>query len=300
MLIRQFLDYLRYERGYSALTVQNYGKDLKDFESYVENLDSHLSLEKVDSDVIRDWMESMMDRGNTATTICRRLSAVRSFYRFALSVGIVKSDPALVVKGPKKGRPLPQFLREEEIGTLLDGDGMWGDGFKDIRARTILDVFYETGIRLAELTGLDDKDVDFAGSQLKVTGKRNKQRIIPFGRELRDELEHYLLLRARCCGRESGPLFVDAQGMRLTVAQVRRQVRFYLSQVTSLTKRTPHVLRHTFATVMLNNGADLTAVKELLGHESLATTEIYTHTSFAELRKEYEKAHPRGGNGKKE
>ena len=290
MLIRQFLDYLRYERGYSALTVQNYGKDLKDFESYVENLDSHLSLEKVDSDVIRDWMESMMDRGNTATTICRRLSAVRSFYRFALSVGIVKSDPALVVKGPKKGRPLPQFLREEEIGTLLDGDGMWGDGFKDVRARTILDVFYETGIRLAELTGLDDKDVDFAGSQLKVTGKRNKQRVIPFGRGLGEVLRIYINVRDANVSREDGALFVTVKGKRMNADQVRYEVKKNVARVSTLKKRSPHVLRHTFATAMLNHGAGIESVKKLLGHQSVGTTEIYTHTTFEQLRKVYNEA----------
>ena len=290
MLIRQFLDYLRYERGYSALTVQNYGKDLKDFESYVENLDSHLSLEEVDSDVIRDWMESMMDRGNTATTICRRLSAVRSFYRFALSVGIVKSDPALVVKGPKKGRPLPQFLREEEIGTLLDGDGMWGDGFKDVRARTILDVFYETGIRLAELTGLDDKDVDFAGSQLKVTGKRNKQRVIPFGRGLGEVLRIYINVRDANVSREDGALFVTVKGKRMNADQVRYEVKKNVARVSTLKKRSPHVLRHTFATAMLNHGAGIESVKKLLGHQSVGTTEIYTHTTFEQLRKVYNEA----------
>ena len=290
MLIRRFLDYLRYERGYSALTVQNYGKDLKDFESYVENLDSHLSLETVDSDVIRDWMGSMMDRGNTATTICRRLSAVRSFYRFALCEGIVKSDPALVVKGPKKGRPLPQFLREEEIGTLLDGDGMWGDGFKDVRARTILDVFYETGIRLAELTGLDDKDIDFAGSQLKVTGKRNKQRVIPFGRRLGEALRLYINVRDANVSREDGALFVTVKGKRMNADQVRYEVKKNVARVSTLKKRSPHVLRHTFATAMLNHGAGIESVKKLLGHQSVGTTEIYTHTTFEQLRKVYNKA----------
>ena len=290
MLIRRFLDYLRYERGYSALTVQNYGKDLKDFESYVENLDSHLSLETVDSDVIRDWMGSMMDRGNTATTICRRLSAVRSFYRFVLCEGIVKSDPALVVKGPKKGRPLPQFLREEEIGTLLDGDGMWGDGFKDVRARTILDVFYETGIRLAELMGLDDKDIDFAGSQLKVTGKRNKQRVIPFGRRLGEALRLYINVRDANVSREDGALFVTVKGKRMNADQVRYEVKKNVARVSTLKKRSPHVLRHTFATAMLNHGAGIESVKKLLGHQSVGTTEIYTHTTFEQLRKVYNEA----------
>ena len=290
MMIRQFLDYLRYERGYSALTVQSYGEDLKDFQSYVENLDSHLSLLSVDSDIIRDWMESMMDRGNTATSICRRLSAVRSFYRFALSRGLVEADPAHMVKGPKKGRPLPQFLREEEMGQLLDGEGMWGDGFKDVRARTILDVFYETGIRLSELTGLDDTAVDLAGRQLKVTGKRNKQRVVPFGPGLEQTLRHYIYVRDAAMARSSAALFVTEKGVRLNPGQVRYEVKKHLSRVSTLKKRSPHVLRHTFATAMLNHGAGIESVRKLLGHRSVGTTEIYTHTTFEQLKRVYNKA----------
>ena len=225
MMIEQFLDYLRYERGFSALTVQNYGKDLRAFESYVENLDNHLSLESADSDAIRDWMESMMDRGNTATSICRRLSALRSFYRFAVSRGLVKSDPARVVKNPKVGRPLPQFLREEELDVLLDGEGMWGDSFKDVRARTVLAVFYETGIRLAELIGLDDVDVDLAGLQLRVTGKRNKQRLVPFGPGLEKTIRHYINVRDKSVARATAALFVTTKGARMNADQVRYEVK---------------------------------------------------------------------------
>ena len=290
MMIEQFLDYLRYERGFSALTVQNYGKDLRAFKSYVENLDSHLSLESADSDVIRDWMESMMDRGNTATSICRRLSALRSFYRFAVSRGLVKSDPARVVKNPKVGRPLPQFLREEELDVLLDGEGMWGDSFKDVRARTVLAVFYETGIRLAELTGLDDVDVDLAGLQLRVTGKRNKQRLVPFGPGLEKTIRHYINVRDKSVARATAALFVTTKGARMNADQVRYEVKKNISRVSTLHKRTPHVLRHTFATAMINHGAGIESVQKLLGHQSLETTKVYTHATFEQLKRVYNKA----------
>ena len=290
MMIEQFLDYLRYERGFSALTVQNYGKDLRAFESYVENLDSHLSLESADSDVIRDWMESMMDRGNTATSICRRLSALRSFYRFAVSRGHVKSDPARVVKNPKVGRPLPQFLREEELDVLLDGEGMWGDSFKDVRARTVLAVFYETGIRLAELTGLDDVDVDLAGQQLRVTGKRNKQRLVPFGPGLEKTIRNYINVRDKSVARATAALFVTTKGARMNADQVRYEVKKNISRVSTLQKRTPHVLRHTFATAMVNHGAGIESVQKLLGHQRLETTKVYTHTTFEQLKRVYNKA----------
>ena len=290
MMIEQFLDYLRYERGFSALTVQNYGKDLRAFESYVENLDSHLSLESADSDVIRDWMESMMDRGNTATSICRRLSALRSFYRFAVSRGHVKSDPARVVKNPKVGRPLPQFLREEELDVLLDGEGMWGDSFKDVRARTVLAVFYETGIRLAELTGLDDVDVGLAGQQLRVTGKRNKQRLVPFGPGLEKTIRNYINVRDKSVARATAALFVTTKGARMNADQVRYEVKKNISRVSTLQKRTPHVLRHTFATAMVNHGAGIESVQKLLGHQRLETTKVYTHTTFEQLKRVYNKA----------
>lgn len=193
-MIKEFLNYLQYERNRSALTVKSYGEDARAFESYFKNLDTHLSWESVDSDIIRDWMESMMDKGNTAASINRRLSAVRSLYRFALSRGFVEHDPSRGVFGPKKNLSLPYFLREEEMDRLLD-PGRWSDAYGDVCLRTMLMVFYETGVRLSELTGLDNASVDLANSELKVTGKRNKQRVIPFGDELRETLCTYIYKR---------------------------------------------------------------------------------------------------------
>ena len=293
-MTEEFLNYLRYERNRSELTVRTYRRSLEDFESYFKNRDCQLSWESVDSDIIRDWMESMMDKGDMASTVNNCLSAVRSFFRFALARHLVEKDPAYAIKGPKKQKPLPQFVREEEMNRLIDIPEMWGDHYKDVRARTIIILFYETGIRLAELIGLDDKDIDFATHQLKVTGKRNKQRIVPFGMELERELRQYQERRNReVLDSKSTAFFLNDKGERMARHQVEAIVKKHLSMVTTLKKRSPHVLRHSFATAMLNNGAGLESVRKLLGHESVATTEIYTHTTFEQLKKVYENAHPR-------
>ena len=293
LMIEDFLNYLRYERNRSDLTVRNYERSLRDFESYFKNRESHLSWESVDSDLIRDWMESMMDKGDMASTVNNCLSAVRSFFRFALSRGLVSSDPAHNVKGPKKKKPLPQFVREGEMNRLIDLPEMWGDSYNDVRARTIIILFYETCIRLAELVGLNDQDIDFANHQLKVTGKRNKQRIVPFGEELEQTLKVYMQQRDGQTVKQDAALFLNNKGCRISRSVVSKIVRTGLSRVTTMKKRSPHVLRHSFATAMLNNGAGLESVRKLLGHASVATTEIYTHTTFEQLKRVYKNAHPR-------
>lgn len=293
IMIRRFMDYLQFERNYSAKTIKEYGDDLREFEAFFGDLDCELTWDTVDSDVIRAWLESMMDKGNAATSVNRRLSAVRSFYRFALSHGLVCADPAHSVTGPKKHKPLPQFVREKEMDCLLD-EAMWNlDDFGDLRARTILLVFYETGVRVSELVGLDDVMVDLDTCRMKVTGKRNKQRIIPFGTGLRDELANYIKVRDASVDKKSPALFLSDKGERVKYGFVLYEVKKHLSRVCTLKKRSPHVLRHTFATSMLNHGAGLESVKKLLGHQSLSTTEIYTHTTFEQLKKVYKSAHPR-------
>ena len=292
MMIDQFLDYLRYERNASPQTVQTYEESLRAFDSYLTFRDNGLSIDSVDTDLIRDWMESLMDKGNSASTINKNLSALRSFYRFALKRGLVKKDPAHAVTGPKKSKPLPQFLREGEMDRLLDGLE-WDSSFNNVRARTILLLFYEAGLRRSELVGLDDKDIDYDAAQLKVTGKRNKQRIVPFGAELAEQLKSYQAVRREKFGETCGAMFLSDKGERISGEQVYQIVRKYLSMVTSLKKRSPHVLRHTFATAMLNNGAGLESIRNLLGHASVSTTEIYTHTTFEQLKRIYKEAHPR-------
>lgn len=291
-MIGEFLDYLRFEKNRSELTVSSYAEDLKDFEAYFKNLDMLLSWETVDADVIRGWMESMMDKGNRATSVNRRLSALRSFYRYALAHQKVARDPSRMIKGPKKAKPLPQFLKEDEMNRLLDVVE-WGDDFESVRARTMLMTFYETGIRLSELTGLDDTAIDWANHAVKVLGKRNKQRIIPLGEELEHTLLIYIRVRDEQVKAGNGALFVTRKGERMSGDQVRNEVKRCLSLVSTLSKRSPHVLRHTFATAMLNHEAGLESVKKLLGHESLSTTEIYTHTTFEQLKRVYQEAHPR-------
>ena len=287
-----FLDYLKLERNYSPATVKHYRDDLKEFERFFQGLDQQLSWESVDSDIVRRWMEYMMDKGNAASSVNRRLSALRSFYRYALRRNLVVKDPVHGIQGPKRKRPLPQFLKESEMDQLLD-ERMWTDSYKDVLARTIIVTFYETGVRISELIGLNDKDVDYINCEIKVTGKRDKQRIIPFGDELFKTLTAYQQQRDVETESESVAFFRTEKGKRVTDEQVRQMVKINLSKVSTLKKRSPHVLRHTFATAMLNHDAGLESVKKLLGHESLSTTEIYTHTTFEQLKKVYNNAHPR-------
>ena len=291
-MIEQFLDYIRYERNLSPQTVLTYEHSLHDLESYFKGLDDSLDWKSIDSDIIRDWLAFMLDKGAKATSVNTALSAVRSFFRFALGRKLLEKDPAHLIEGPKKSKPLPQFVREKEMNELLD-DIEWGTTYKDVRARTIILMLYETGVRVSELTGLDDADIDFTTGQLKVTGKRNKQRIVPFGEELAAVMQQYRELRDAQVVRQSEALLLTEKGERMTRCQVYGIVRRNLSMVTTLKKRSPHVLRHSFATAMLNNGAGLESVKKLLGHESLETTEIYTHTTFEQLKRVYKEAHPR-------
>lgn len=292
-LVEQFLEYERSERRRSPLTVQSYGKDLASFEAYLQERGDGLDVATADRDLIRGWLESQMDKGNTATTVNRRLSALHTFYRFALSNGMVERDPSYGLRGPKKAKLLPSYLKEKEADELLDA-ALRGEGtYKEACVHAIVTVFYETGIRISELVGLDDADVDTEAMQLKVTGKGNKQRVVPFGDGLAEAIESYRVVRARLEGRDAKAMFVTEKGQRVTASQVRYEVKKEISKVSTLKKRTPHVLRHTFATAMLNHGAGIESIKKLLGHESVSTTEIYTHTTFEQLKRVYKQAHPR-------
>ena len=292
MLIESFLDYLRLERNYSERTIVSYQTDLKEFEGFLKEAETELDWKKVHADLVRRWMIHLMDNGRAATSVNRKLSSLRSFYRFLLRKKEVTVNPMLKVVGPKKKKPLPFFVREKDMNRLLD-EIPFGEGFEGCRDRTILEMFYATGMRLSELIGLDDADVDFSARLIKVTGKRNKQRLIPFGKELEEDLSLYIKVRDEAFPGGTKSFFVLKNGNRMYSMGVYRLVKRNLSKVVSLKKRSPHVLRHTFATAMLNDHAELQSVKELLGHESLVTTEVYTHATFEELKKVYEQAHPR-------
>lgn len=292
MLKESFLKYLLLERNYSKQTVACYGADIAAFEEYFKSVDETLDFTNVDGDLVRSWVLKLMENGYESASVNRKLSSLRAFYRYLLRKGEVTADPTLKVIGPKRKKPLPVFVKEADMNRLLDSTDL-GSGFKGVRDRVILEMFYETGMRVSELIGLADADVDFFASTIKVTGKRNKQRLIPFGEELKEDMRNYLSVRDKHCAEGCEAFFVQENGRKMTRAAVYVLVRRNLSKVVTLKKRSPHVLRHSFATSMLNNHAGLEAVKELLGHESLKTTEIYTHTTFEELKKVYEQAHPR-------
>ena len=292
MLTDSFLDYLRYERNYSEKTVLAYGEDISQLREFAQERMEKFDPAEVKPELVREWIVSLMDQGYTSTSVNRKLSSLRSFYKYLLRQGEVSVDPLRKITGPKNKKSLPSFLKESEMNKLLD-DTDFGEGFKGCRDRLIIEMFYATGMRLSELIGLDDKDVDFSASLLKVTGKRNKQRLIPFGDELKETMLEYVDIRNEMISGRSDAFFVRENGERLYKNLVYNLVKRNLSKVVTLKKRSPHVLRHTFATTMLNNDAELGAVKEFLGHSSLATTEIYTHTTFEELKKVYKQAHPR-------
>jgi integrase/recombinase XerC len=289
-----FLKYLAAERNYSSATIRSYAKDLSMFQEFLEEQNPNASWTAVEAEDVREWVIYLMDEQKmAASSVNRRLSAMRSFYKYLRRVGRVSINPMEKVVAPKKKRPLPYYVRESEMDRLLELTAE-DRSFKGIRDRLVLMMFYETGIRRAELLGMTDASVDLVTKQIKVTGKRNKQRIIPFGEELESEIKAYQIAREETLGQRTFPaLFVTEKGTAMNETQVSKIVKENLSKVTTIKKRSPHVLRHSFATAMLNNKADLTSIQKLLGHESVSTTEIYTHVSFEELKSEYKNAHPR-------
>ncbi|MCL1942372.1 MAG: tyrosine-type recombinase/integrase [Candidatus Azobacteroides sp.] len=292
MYIEPFLQYLRYEKNYSSHTVSSYHKDLSQFDLFVQDKFYVSDWKEVQADMIRSWIVSLMNDGDAPRTVNRKLSALKSFFKFLKKEGEVKTNPVKNIRGPKTNKPLPSFVKEKEMDMLLDDVFIVND-FESCRDHLIIELFYLTGMRRAELIELKTTDVDLSANQLKVTGKRNKQRYIPFGDELNRHICEYEKLKDQEVPGSDNYFFVRKNGKKMYPKLVYLLVNKYLTSVSSLSKRSPHVLRHTFATSMLNHGAGLNEVKELLGHESLAATEIYTHITFEELKKVYHSAHPR-------
>ena len=292
MMTDSFLDYLRFEKNYSEKTIVSYGIDLTKFEEYFKGKDEKVDFTTVDADLVRGWVMNLMENGYTSASVNRKLSSLRSFYRFLLKKGVIEEDPMLKIIGPKNKKPLPVFLKEREMDRLLD-DVPFKEDFTGCRDRMVLEMFYATGMRLSELIGLDDKNVDFSSLLIKLTGKRNKKSLIPYVEDINNAMIEYVNVRYDIVLTRTFDFFVRESGERLSRSIVENLVKRNLSKVVTLKKRSPHVLRHTFATTMLNHDAELGAIKELLGHESLATTEVYTHTTFEELKKVYNQAHPR-------
>ncbi|WP_165040120.1 tyrosine-type recombinase/integrase [Dysgonomonas sp. ZJ709] len=291
-LIEKYLDYLRYEKNYSSHTEISYSIDLHQFSDFLKMYHPEVEVQSADADVIRLWMVWLMEEKMSPRSVNRKLSTLKSFYKFLLRIEIVTFNPVKKIVGPKMAKPIPSFVNDSDMERVLD-EHNFDNSFHSLRNRIILELFYVTGIRRAELIGLKDVDVDFFAGSILVTGKRNKQRLIPVSGSMKLLLSQYMDVRNAEIDNLSGYFFVKEDGEPLYEMLVHRIVVENLRCIPTLAKTSPHVLRHSFATGMLNNGADINAVKELLGHSSLAATEIYTHTSFEELKKIYNKAHPR-------
>ena len=293
MIEEKFIQFIRVERRLSESTVETYAVTLRLFRDYLAGLPEPRELVAADSDNIRDWISLLMEEKHSAAYVNRSLVALRTFFKFCLLSGEIVVDPVRTITGPKKPKRIPQFIDEKDMDKLFSQLEEQTDDFNIVRARTIIYILYLTGLRASELLSLDDNMIDFVNKEIKVTGKRNKQRIIPFAQELQDVVCSYLALRDEKIERIDNALFVGNKGKRLTYGQLRKIVKENLSLVSTMKKLSPHLLRHTFATSMLNHDANLESIQKLLGHQSLNATEIYTHTTFEQLKRIYNEAHPR-------
>ncbi len=290
---KSFLNYLRFEKRYSEHTIVSYATDLEQFEVFLGGPDGQVDLASTDFRGVRSWVVHMMESGRSARTVNRKISTLKSFYKYLMREQIIRRNPMNKVLSPKPDKKLPGFVEEEKMNLLLEGF-RFGNDFKGIRNRLIIEVLYITGMRQSELIGLEDSSIDLHELSIRVTGKRNKQRIIPFDRAYLEAFREYIRLREQeYPDRGYTCFFITDRGLPIYPKFVYRVVTSYLRLVTTMDKRSPHVLRHTFATHMLNRGADLNAIKELLGHASLSATQVYTHTTFKKLVSIYKQAHPR-------
>ena len=288
-----FRDYLQLEKKYSSHTVNAYLADLDCFEEFNKVRFDQEELDGVKYSQIRSWIVSLVDQGISNVSVNRKMASLKAFYKFLLKIKQIEVSPMLKHKALKTPKVVQIPFSEKEVSDLMLGVGS-SFGFEEIRDRLVVDFFYTTGMRRAELIGLMAKNVDLSSNVVKVLGKRNKERIIPLLPIVADQVGLYLQERIRLDEiRDSEYFFISKKGLKLSESFVYRLINSYFSRVSEKVKKSPHVLRHTFATHLLNNGADLNSVKELLGHSSLASTQVYTHNSLAELKKVYGDAHPR-------
>ena len=285
--IDTFLQYLQFEKRYSSHTISAYRIDINQFIDF-------LFLEKDNTDIIyathhniRSWISYLLDSGMSNRSVNRKITAIKSYYKYLINEGFVSENPTRKIISPKASRKIPIFVEESNIASLFD-EIEYQEGFIGMRDKIILDMFYMTGIRLSELLNIQVNDVNFENSSLKIFGKRNKERIIPISNLLLDQISHFIKRYSII-----KYIFVSRKYRQLSPKQIYNIVNKYLDHVSSIEKKSPHVLRHTFATHMLNNGADINAIKEILGHSSLNATQVYTHTSIERLKNVYRKTHPR-------
>jgi integrase/recombinase XerC len=294
MMTERFLDYIAYEKRYSLHTLTAYRSDLEQFSEFLSRQYQITDLTQADHQLIRSWIVSLMEEGHSARTVNRKITTLKSFFKFQVKEGLLTENPMSRVVAPKTNHRLPVFIEQDNMTTLFE-DIDFGEGYPASRDRLILEMFYATGMRLSELINLTYNDLDLYKNMVKVTGKRNKQRIIPLTGNMVSLLRNYVDVKkgAFPAEEQDSYLFLTDKGEQLYPRMVYRLVRHYLDKITTISKRSPHVIRHTFATHMLNNGADLNAIKEILGHANLAATQVYTHNTIEKLKSIYKQAHPR-------
>jgi integrase/recombinase XerC len=294
MTLEKFIDYIGYEKRYSVHTIKAYRTDLDQFYHFLEVRYGMNDIQSVDHMIIRSWLVELMDQHVTARSVNRKLSTLRSYFKFLIREGAINENPMAKVIPPKESKKLPVFVDREKMDFLFSQVD-FGNDFEGIRDRLILELFYQTGMRLSELVSLKDSSIDTDNLTIKVLGKRNKERLMPITGFMRDILKNYQDVRSREVDimNKEGYLFVTRKGEKTYPKLIYRIVTRYLGTVTTLEKKSPHILRHTFATHLLDGGADLNAVKELLGHANLSATQVYTHNTIEKLKKIYKQAHPR-------
>lgn len=293
-VLDQFLQYLRVEKRYSPHTIIAYRTDLEQFCAFEAINQDQQSLINADGKIIRNWVVSLVESKITNRSVHRKITSLKTFFRFLQRKGLIRNNPASKVVVPGLEKRLPEFVSQKNINLYLDNSTGSEESFQTFRDLLILELFYDTGIRLSELIGIQEKNVDYQNLNLKVTGKRNKQRIIPMSLELTKKLGRFVSCkRSFFGGSDTFFLFVNDNGKKLYPMFVYRLVKQHLSAITTSIKKSPHILRHSFATHMLNNGADINTIKEILGHANLAATQVYTHTTFEKLKEIYKQAHPR-------
>jgi integrase/recombinase XerC len=292
-IIQSFLDYLKFEKRYSAHTVISYQTDLSDFFNYLNTQFEENSLKKISHSFVRSWLAGLKDQGLTSKSINRKISTLKSFFKYHLKTGSVDVTPMANVISPKISKRLPVFVKEADTKNLVEALNQSTEDWKGLNAKMIITLFYETGMRLSELIMLKDSQVDFSRSQIKVLGKGNKERIIPVSKSTLAAIKNYQELKRKNFEEAGDFLLITNKGKKLYPKYAYLLVNHYLSHASTLDKKSPHVLRHTFATHLMNSGADLNAVKELLGHSSLASTQVYTHNTIEKLKDVYKKAHPK-------
>jgi integrase/recombinase XerC len=291
-IIQPFLDYLKFEKRYSRHTVISYETDLTSFFDYVITQYEETPLNRLSHIYIRSWLASLKDEGLTAKSINRKISSLKSFFKYQLKTGAIGQTPMAKIVSPKNEKRLPGFVADKDMKVLFE-HVEFPDTWEGKTERLLLVLFYNTGMRLSELINLKDSQVNSSNHSLKILGKGNKERIVPISPQVLEEIKNYQAIRNGLFPEKTGLLLVAEQGKPLSSRKVYTSVKKYLSLVTTIEKRSPHVLRHTFATHLTNNGADLNAVKELLGHSSLAATQVYTHNTIEKLKNIYKKAHPK-------